>query len=370
MGNNSKFEKLADTIVNYSLELSKDENVLIMCEGFPAVPLVKVLIRKIGEVGANAFVKFSDTSVLKLLMDYTYDSKLKVLEEIEQFEVDHYSAFIKIRCNNNDYELSDVSPEIIKKRNKAVEKQRDIRTNERKWVLLNYPTNVDAYKAGVDTDSFFDYAMDVMCYDYESMDVGLKPLKELMEKTDKVRLTGVDTDITFSIKDMPIIPCTGKMNIPDGEIYCAPVKDSVNGVIHYNTPSPYQGNVYTGVRLEFKDGKIVDATCDDSSMNERLNEIFDTDLGARYVGEFSIGVNPLVKEPIGDILFDEKIIGSIHFTPGMAYKDSFNGNTSTVHWDMVLIQRKEYGGGDIYFDDVLIRKDGIFVLPELLHLNK
>jgi aminopeptidase len=188
-----------------------------------------------------------------------------------------------------------------------------------------------------------------------------------MEKTDKVRVTGKNTDITFSIKGMPIIPCTGEKNIPDGEIYTAPLRNSVNGVITYNTPSPYQGNVYQNVSLTFKDGKIIEARADNDI--EALNQIFDADAGSRYVGEFSLGLNPKILDPMGDILFDEKIIGSIHFTPGRAYKDSYNGNDSSIHWDMVLIQREEYGGGDIYFDDKLIRHNGLFVLDELKSLN-
>ena len=206
-----------------------------------------------------------------------------------------------------------------------------------------------------------------MNVDYKEMYEMLRPLKELMEKTDNVRIISPGTDITFSIKDMPIIPCCGKSNIPDGEIFTAPIKDSVNGIITYNTPSPYQGNVYNNVSLTFENGKITKATCDGD--NDQLNEIFDTDEGARYIGEFSLGLNPKILHPMGDILFDEKIIGSIHFTPGQAYEEAFNGNHSGIHWDMVLVQRKEYGGGEIYFDHELIRKDGLFVLPELIHLN-
>lgn len=366
----NKLEILANTIINYSLEVKKDENILITSETSSPNPLIKELIKKIKEKEANVEVKYKDPTIESLITNSTTETKLELLKKIDEFEVNNFSSFIKIRCNQNDYESSDVDPFITKNINKSLEKTHDIRVNERKWVLLNYPSSIDAYKAKMPIDKYYDYALDVMCYDYKQMDEDLLPLKRLMEKTDKVRLTGIGTDITFSIKNMPIIPCTGKMNIPDGEIYCAPVKDSVNGVIKYNTPSPYQGNVYEGVTLTFKDGKIIDAKCDNKKDNDKLNAIFDSDNGARYVGEFSIGVNPLVKDPMGDILYDEKIIGSIHFTPGMAYLDSFNGNKSTIHWDMVLIQRPEYGGGDIYFDDVLIRKDGIFVLPELEHLNK
>ena len=189
-----------------------------------------------------------------------------------------------------------------------------------------------------------------------------------MEKTDRVRIVAPNTDITFSIKGIPAIPCCGEYNIPDGEIFTAPVKDSVNGTITFNTPCPYQGNIYTNVSLTLKDGKIVQAMCNED--NQSLNHIFDSDEGARYIGEFAIGLNPKILHPMGDILFDEKIIGSIHFTPGRAYREAFNGNISSIHWDMVLIEREEYGGGELYFDDVLIRKNGKFMLPELEPLNQ
>jgi aminopeptidase len=198
------------------------------------------------------------------------------------------------------------------------------------------------------------------------MSKAMDPLKALLDRTNKVRLVGDKTDLIFSIKDLKSIKCDGKFNIPDGEVYTAPVKNSVNGYITYNTPSQYQGFTFENIRLEFKDGKIINATSND---NQRINEVFDTDDGARYVGEFAIGVNPYILKPMKDTLFDEKVAGSIHFTPGACYDDCSNGNKSAIHWDLVLIQRPEYGGGEIYFDDVLIRKDGMFVLDELVGLN-
>jgi aminopeptidase len=202
--------------------------------------------------------------------------------------------------------------------------------------------------------------------DYSKMSVAMDALVDLMNKTDRVRLVGPGTDLSFSIKDIPAIKCDGKLNLPDGEVYTAPVRDSVNGTITFNTPSPYNGFVFENVKLRFENGKVVEAEANDS---ERINRILDTDEGARYVGEFSIGFNPYIREPMKDILFDEKIDGSIHFTPGQAYENAYNGNDSSIHWDMVLIQRPEYGGGEIYFDDRLIRKDGRFVVPELECLN-
>ena len=198
------------------------------------------------------------------------------------------------------------------------------------------------------------------------MEKAMEPLTNLLSKTDKVRILGNGTDISFSIKGLPNMKCYGLRNIPDGEVYTAPIKDSVNGIISYNVPSLHQGFTFENIVLEFKNGKIIKATSND---NKKINEVLDTDDGARYIGEFAIGVNPYILHPMNDILFDEKIAGSIHFTPGQAYRAAYNGNDSSIHWDLVLIQRAEYGGGEIWFDDQLIRKDGIFILDELKVLN-
>jgi len=198
------------------------------------------------------------------------------------------------------------------------------------------------------------------------MDDAMTPLVTLMEKTDRVRIIGPGTDLTFSIKNIPAIKCSGLRNIPDGEVYTAPVKTSINGSLTYNTPAVYQGVTYENIHLEFSQGKIVKAT---ANQTEKINKVLDTDEGARYIGEFAIGLNPHISIPMKDTLFDEKIKGSFHFTPGNAYDHAFNGNKSAIHWDLVCIQTPEYGGGEIWFDDVLIRKDGIFVIPELQGLN-
>jgi aminopeptidase len=215
-------------------------------------------------------------------------------------------------------------------------------------------------------EAFEDFYFKVCNLDYSKMGQAMESLVEYMNKTDKVRIVGPGTDLTFSIKDIPAIPCAGEMNIPDGEVFTAPVKDSINGKLSYNTPAVYQGYTYENITLEFKDGKIINATANDT---ERINKVFDTDEGARYVGEFAIGVNPYVVTPMKDTLFDEKIKGSFHFTPGSCYEEAPNGNDSAIHWDLVCIQTPEYGGGEMYFDDVLIRKDGLFVIDELKCLN-
>jgi aminopeptidase len=202
--------------------------------------------------------------------------------------------------------------------------------------------------------------------DYAKMGRAMAPLEKLMAQTNRVHLKGPGTDLTFSIKGIGAKMCKGDRNIPDGEVFSCPVRNSVNGTIQFNTPTLYSGTKFENVRLELKDGKIINASANNT---KRLNEILDTDAGARYIGEFSLGFNPHILNPMCDILFDEKIAGSLHFTPGQAYEDCGNGNQSAIHWDMVLIQRPDWGGGEVWFDGELIRKDGIFVRKDLKGLN-
>ena len=362
-----RLEKLSKTIVDYSIKVKKNDRVLIQYEDSRCNSLVKLLIDDICEKGAIPIVRLFDLELESRIKEKASDKLVEEIVKSKQFDVDNFDCFIRICYNKNDYDNKNIASKRLKQIGDATNDIDDIRINKRRWTLLNYPSELDAYKAGMTTEEFYNYSLNVMNVNYKEMYEDIKPLKKLMEKTDKVHITGPGTDITFSIKGLPAIPCCGTANIPDGELYTAPVKNSVNGKITYNTKSPYRGKVFNNVSLEFKDGKIIDATCDGD--NEALNEIFDTDSGSRYVGEFSLGFNPMIKEAIGDILYDEKIMGSLHFTPGTCYDDCNNGNKSSVHWDLVLIQRKDHGGGEIYFDDVLIRKDGKFVLDELKHLN-
>lgn len=364
-----KIKNLAEIIVSYSLNVKEDEKVLITYQSTECRLLVQELINKIISRKGIVFTNYMDPFINVNLKEKTNSKRISLIKDYQQFELDHFDSFVDIKYNLNDYEAKNIKDSIRDEIKKTTYKIHDKRVNERKWVLLNYPSYVDAYKAKMKYEDFLNYCLDVMTFDYSKMKDEISYLKKLMDKTDKVRIVGKDTDISFSIKGMPSVPCTGEMNIPDGEIFTCPVKKSVNGKISYNTTSTYNGEVFSNIKLEFKDGKIINATCDEESKNEKLNKIFSTDEGSKYVGEFSLGLNPKIMHPMGDILFDEKIIGSIHFTPGAAYKECYNGNDSNIHWDLVLIQRKEYGGGEFYFDDVLIRKDGLFVLDELKNLN-
>ena len=358
---------LSNTIVNYSIKVKENDRVIIQYESNECKPLIKCLIKDIYKNKGIPFVKLIDNELDSLIRENATSNTIDEMVKMKTYEVENFDCFIRICYTKNEYEDKDVPISVRKELGSKSREIDDIRTNHRRWVLLNFPSIVDAYKAKMKYDEFYNYALDVMTVDYEFLNEKIKPLKDLMEKTDRVRILGPNTDIEFSIKGMKAIPCCGTANIPDGELYTAPIKDSVNGVITYNTPSPYRGTIFNNVRLEFKDGQIVN--CSSTEHQEELKEIFNIDEGARYIGEFSLGFNPMITKPMGDILYDEKIMGSLHFTPGRCYEDCDNGNISSIHWDLVLIQTEEFGGGEIYFDDVLIRKDGKFVLNELKVLN-
>ena len=361
-----RVKQLADVLVNYSCNVQKNEKVLINYEGECCKPLVKQLIKNIYARGGMPYVEMRDSSVTREILLGATDEQMDFLNEYQLMQMKGMDCYIAIRAGSNTSELSDVPSDKLNMYCRKTQPVLDYRVNETKWVVLRYPNESMAQLAGTSLESFEDFYFEVCTLDYAKMSKAMDSLVELMNRTDRVHIKGPGTDLTFSIKDIPAIKCAGEMNIPDGEVYTAPVRESMNGVISYNTPSEEQGFTYENIRFEIKDGKIIKAAAND---NERINQFLDTDEGARYFGEFAIGVNPYILNPMKDTLFDEKIAGSFHLTPGMAYEDAPNGNDSAVHWDLVMIQRPEYGGGEIYFDDVLIRKDGLFTLPELMCLN-
>ncbi len=359
--------KLADGLVNFSCSVQPGENVLIESIGGND-DLAKALIKAVYQAGGNPFLWLGDKAFDRELVLGCNVEQLKLRAETDARLMDKMQAYIGVRGGANASEMADVPSDKTNDYMKYywTPVHGRIRVPNTKWVILRYPSPSMAQMADMSTEAFEDFFFNVCCLDYSRMDRAMDSLKALMEQTDSVRLVGPGTDLNFSIKGLPAIKCAGRCNIPDGEIYTAPVKDSVNGKISYNTPSQENGFTYTDIVFTFKDGKIVEATANNDA---RINEQLDIDEGARYVGEFAIGVNPYITFPMKDTLFDEKIAGSIHFTPGSCYDECDNGNKSAQHWDLVLIQTPEYGGGEIYFDDVLIRQNGLFVLPELKCLN-
>jgi len=360
-----RYTKLAKLLVQYSTALKKGDRVMLDMIDVPDEFSVE-LIRAARAAGAIPIVEVRHPRVTRELLRETDTVHAGLVRDLELFRIKKMQSYIAVRGSSNANENADVPSELMKLYSKVTRPVTDYRVGKTRWCVLRWPTPAMAQAAGMSTEAFENLYFDVCTMDYPKMERAMAPLEKLMGKTDRVELKSPGTDLAFSIKGIGAKMCKGDRNIPDGEVYSCPVKNSVNGHIQFNTPTLYSGCKFENVRLELKNGKIVNAT---ANHTQRLNEILDTDPGARYIGEFSLGFNPYILNPMCDILFDEKIAGSFHFTPGQAYDDCDNGNRSAVHWDMVLIQRPEWGGGEVWFDGVLIRKDGIFLPKELQPLN-
>jgi aminopeptidase len=364
-----RYTALAELLIHHSTTTQPGEHVLIEAFDMPE-EMIAELVRVVQDAGANAHVAWRSNRILRALQAGGSDEAFETWAAGDLDRMKRMDSYLGLRGSHNVSEMSGVDPERQQTWGRIYMQPVHLqeRVNHTKWCVLRWPTPAMAQLAGMSTEAFEDFYFDVCTLDYGRMEGAADALVARMNATDQVHILGPgDTDLTFSIKDIPAIPCCGRVNIPDGECFTAPVRDSVNGVMRYNTPSIYRGHSFENIRLEFASGRIEGFSADRGE--EHLAAIFDSDEGARYVGEFAIGFNPYILEPMKDILFDEKIAGSMHFTPGNAYDDACNGNKSEIHWDLVLIQRPDYGGGTIAFDGEVIRRDGMFVVDDLLGLN-
>jgi len=364
----SRFHDLAKGLIGFSTKLKRGERVLIDAFDVPD-EIVVALVRAARARGATPYVNFNHARVTRELLFSSKPGDFEAHAAVQLKQMQGMDSYIALRGSDNIFENSDIPAAKVQAYAKAMKPVLNHRVNKTKWVVLRWPTPAMAQQAAMSTEAFEDFYFRVCNLDYSRMVPGMRALQQLMEKTDQVHIKGPGTDLRFSIEGIGASPCGGDRNIPDGEVFSCPVKDSVEGVIQYNTPTVYLGSSFDNIRLEFSAGKVINARANSPKATKRLNAILDSDAGARYIGEFAIGFNPHILEPMRDILFDEKIAGSFHFTPGQAYADFSNGNNSQVHWDLVCIQRPEYGGGEIWFDGKLIRKNGMFVPKSLHKLN-
>ena len=366
-----RFDKLSKLLVSHSMKMQPGEKVLIEAFDIPEEMTI-ALVREVAAAGGIPLVQTYWQRVVRAVNMGAVEEQVKLLGRLERARMEAVDCYVGLRGSHNIAEASDVGREQMS----LVEKyhwgpvHQEVRVPKTKWVVLRWPTGSMAQAANMSTEAFEDFYFRVCAdVDYAKMKAAAAPLHELMDITDQVRIVGPGTELSFSKKGIPSKGCYGDRNIPDGELFSCPVRDSVNGTLQFNCETLYRGTVFNNIKLTFKQGKIVGAVADSDGNTKKLNEILDSDEGARYIGEWSLAFNPFILKPMKDILFDEKIAGSFHMTPGQAYEEAGNGNKSQIHWDMVCIQRKEYGGGEIYFDGKLVRKDGVFVLPELEGLN-
>ncbi len=365
-----RWDQLAEILINHSTRLAAGETLLVECFDLDDSTLPRLLVQKAARKGALPLVETKDTRILRELIKNGSESQMRLFGECELFRMERVHAYVALRGARNINEMADVPGEKMNLYNAHFLKpvHFDCRIKRTRWCVLRLPNPSMAQQAGMSTEAFENFYFDVCNLDYPRLARALKPLVERMQAAREVHITGPETDLRFSIEGIPVVPCAGEMNIPDGEVFTAPVRDSVEGYVRFNTPTIYQGTSFDGVRLEFRRGKVVAAECAGGDA-KKLRRVLETDEGAAHVGEWSIGCNPKILNPMRDILFDEKIAGSFHLTPGNAYDEADNGNRSKIHWDLVQIQRTEFGGGTIAFDGVPIRVDGRFVPEDLQALD-
>lgn len=361
-----RYSKLAKTLCGHSAKIAQGEHVLLDLSETPA-EMAEALIAEISARGAYPHAEISNPRISRALALAATPERLAVAAECALEKIKKMDAYIAIRGAANIFENSDVPQANMAKIAAAMKPAVDWRVNKTKWVVLRWPTPAMAQQAQMSSEAFEDFYFRVCTMDYGRMEEGMEAARRLMESADKVHITGPGTDLGFSIKSMPAIPCGDQYNIPDGEIFTAPVRDSVEGTVSYNAPTVYNGISFDSITLTFEKGKIVDASA--GAKTAALKKILSSDEGASYIGEFAMGFNPHITSPMRDILFDEKIAGSFHFTPGQAYENADNGNRSRIHWDMVCIQTPEWGGGEISFDGKVVRRDGLFVGEGIEKLN-
>lgn len=363
-----RIDNLAQLLVRHSCSLGPGDRVLIEAIGIPREMVIS-LVHEAKAAGATPLVSLKDDQIMRELCLCYDEQDIQLAADCDLYALRKMDAFIGLRGFANVSELADVPSRNMQRMWKHYVEPVHLKHRNRhtRWVFTRWPTSAAAQRAGMSTESFEDFYFAACDVDYARMEQAMLPLADLMRRTEKVRIVGPgDTDISFSIRGIPPCCYTGHHNVPDGELMTAPVRDSVNGCIHYNVPSIFYGTVFKDIRLEFQNGTIVQATCNHT---DKINAILDQDDGARHIGEFAFGCNPVIVKAIDDCLFDEKMRGTVHLTPGNAYPECDNGNRSSIHWDLILDQRPEQGGGNVYFDGMLIREDGRFVPAGLQPLN-
>ncbi len=360
-----RIHELAKLFVEYSVKVKPKERVLIIAYGLQGYPLMKECYKLCLEAGAFPRYEIRTDEMSRMFYDHANEEyQLTDCPEYAFAEAEATDAMIQIIADTNKMEMAKIDQEKAVKKRKATKKLSDI-FHKKKWVLFEYPTAAGAQDAGRSLEEWEDFVFDACIQDWEAVSKEQEVLKNLMEATKQVHIVADGTDLLVNIEGQKAVKCCGECNMPDGEVFTSPHRTDVNGHITFNTPTVYMGKEFNEIKIEFKDGKAIKAESDINS--EDLNKILDTDEGARYLGEFAFGTNKMIQDPVKSILFDEKIGGSTHMAFGKCYDEAPNGNDSAIHWDMII--RHKDANGKVYFDDILIQENGIWVHEDLKSFN-
>ncbi len=363
-----RIEKLANLLVNYSVEVQSGEKVVL--QGTTASePMLKALYTKVIQAGGNPFVLVSVPGTDDLLYRYGNKEQLQHVPEPFKLIYNTYDCRIVLLSDLNTKELSNVDPAKMVLRSQARTElmktmMRRTAAGEFRWVIAPFPTNAYAQDADMSLADYEDFVYNACMPDmndpigyWKKIDAWQGKIVKWLEGKKSIHVKGKETDLRLSIGGRKFENCNGKLNMPDGEVFTGPVEDSAEGHVYFSYPAIENGREVTGIRLTFEKGKCVKATAEKNQ--DFLIQTLNTDAGSRYLGEFAIGTNEGIQKFTREILFDEKIGGSFHMALGAGYPETGSKNESAIHWDMVCDLRD---GGEIWVDDTLLYKNGKFVI--------
>jgi aminopeptidase len=357
-----RITKQADILVNYSLKVKKGENVLILAE-FAARPLVLEIYKFLLKAGVSEVrfrydsERFSD-EFSDYFFKYAGPEQIKHFPKIEEFEMKNVDCYIRIDAKENTRGLSSADTKKIAERSRILSPITDHRVDKTRWVVTKYPTAGQAQEADMSLSDYTDFVYNAINnVDWSKKFKEQEKLRKLVDGTKTVRIIGKGTDITLDIGGRRAANAGGEYNMPDGEVFTAPIESKTRGFITYTFPAIYMGKEFHDVRLEFKEGRVVKASAQKNEGD--LNKILDMDEGSRILGELGIGNNFEIQKFTKDILFDEKIGGTVHLALGRGYKENGSKNRSGLHWDMIKDLRD---GGELYFDGSLVQRNGKFII--------
>lgn len=363
-----RLKQMAKTVINYSLNIQPGEKVLIDSTK-NCSEMIKYMIKLIADRGAIPLVMLKETDIKRSLIINGCKEQFELMKTQEETILNKVDVYINMIDSDNCFDMSDIPSEkrALYQKYYFQPINFEIIVPKLRWITVDYPSISSAQQFGMSTDEYENYFFDAVNVDYEELGKKMQKLKELLDKGKHIQIESPNVNLSFNIDNLCSEVCSGKINLPDGEVFIAPTINSANGEIEFNVPSRYQGSSFEKIKLFFQDGRVVNYS---SQTNyEKLAEILESDEGNKYIGEFAIGTNPNINRPRSNILFDEKMLGSFHIALGNSHSLSDNGNKASIHWDMVNVLTENYGGGRIILDDEVIQENGIFVHHDLKELN-
>jgi aminopeptidase len=352
-----RWHQLADILVNYSAKVRAGERVMIAMHETATLPLVRAVHAAATQAGAYVQVQFLSDYMAHATMRYGSPAQIAWVPEIEAYGMEWADVYFGLRGAHNLYQFADIDAKTLASQRQTLGKISALRWQKTRWCLVRVPNAALAQQARTDLDTVLDMFFSACLRDWPAETQHWQAIAGRLSQGRQVRLVGRETDLRFSVEGRRWAVADGRFNMPDGEIWTAPVNSTLNGHIFFEFPGVLGGRTVENIRLKWEDGRLVHATA--GSNEDFLHEILSLDAGASKLGEFAFGTNKAIDRFCYDILLDEKIGGTVHIALGRAYPEVGGTNQSAIHWDIVKDTRQE---GEVYLDGTKVWEKGRFLL--------